>query len=345
LSVNTATPATRRTVARVLVPALGLALLLSACSSSGSEPSAAAPQPSVSTTPPPVPRSFLSGRPDGDNGQVLAAKVDNTVNSHPQAGLRAADIVYVEEVEYGLTRFMAVYSSKYPKEIGPIRSARISDIALLRQYGTPAFAFSGARPGMQRLVARARVYDVSGDVSGKGYWREPGRVAPWDFWGRPRTLLKRAPKASHAQDIGFTWDTEKPSAGTPVKRVTVTWPYSKESFRWDAGAGRWLLTTDGQRAMAAEGGQLGGTTVIVQSVPERNSRFHSENGGVTPLITTTGTGKAWVFRDGRMWRVDWSRPTGDDGTTWTYRGQPFPMAPGQVWILLLAKGDKPQINR
>ena len=125
----------------------------------------------------------------------------------------------------------------------------------------------------------------------------------------------------------------------------MTWPYSTETFRWNAKAGRWLLTTDGQAAMAAEGGQLGGSTVIVQSVPQRNSRFHSENGGVTPYITTTGKGKAWVFRNGRMWRVDWSRPTADDGTTWTIGGKPFPMDPGQVWILLLQKGKKPQIAR
>jgi len=291
----------------------------------------------------PVPRTYLSGRPDAPNGQVLAVKVDNTVNSHPQAGLRAADLVYVEEVEYGLTRFMAVYSSRYPKAIGPIRSARISDLQLLRQYGTPAFAFSGSRPTMKPLIAKARLYNVSGDAGGQGYWRESGRVAPWDYWGDPKQLLERAPKASKAQDIGFTFATGKPPGGQRAKRVTVRWPYSTMSFRWDGGASRWLLTTDGQPAMAAEGGQLGGPTVIVQSVVSTDSRFTSENGGVTPKITSVGSGKAWVFRDGHVWRVDWQRPKPDSGTTWTWRGRPFPMDPGQTWIVLLPQGQRPAI--
>jgi hypothetical protein len=329
----------------VLAPALGLALLLGACSSAEPAQVAASSPAAPSSSPTPVPRTYLSGRPHGTNGQVLAVKVDNTVNSHPQQGLKAADVVYVEEVEYGLTRLMAVYSSAYPKAIGPIRSARISDLELLRQYGTPAFAFSGSRPGMRPLIANARLYNVSGDAGGAGYWRESSRIAPWNFWGNPHELLKRAPKASKAQDIGFTWATDTLAGGAKVKRVTVRWPYSTESFRWDGRSGRWLVTTDGEKAMAVEGGQLGGSTVIVQSVPQRGSRFTSENGGVTPYITTVGSGKAWVFRNGRMWRVQWSRPKADDGTTWTYRGKPFPMDPGQVWILLLAKGKKPQITR
>ena len=44
-----------------------------------------------------------------------------------------ADVVYIEEVEYGITRLAAVFSSKIPERIGPVRSARITDIDLLEQ--------------------------------------------------------------------------------------------------------------------------------------------------------------------------------------------------------------------
>jgi hypothetical protein len=306
-----------------------------------SAPLATAPSPTPSPTPP---RTHLSGR-IGDDGPVLAVKIDNTVFSHPQAGLQSADLVYVEEVEYGLTRFMAVFSSEYPEQVGPVRSARISDLDILRQFGKPAFAYSGARAGMQPLLARARLFNVSGDVSGEGYWREPGRTAPWDFFGDPEVLLSRAPKARPAPDIGFTFDPATPQGGTPARAVWAEWPESSVAFRWSRSEGRWLLTSDGEASMADEGGQLGATTVIVQSVRSRSSRFTSSNGGVTPKIETVGQGKAWVFRDGRMWRARWSRPKADGGTTWTASGRPLPMDPGQIWIVLLDKGSSPQISR
>ena len=51
------------------------------------------------------------GRPDGP---VYAVKIDNTAKAHPQRGLTKADVVYIEQVEGGVTRLAAVYSSTYP---------------------------------------------------------------------------------------------------------------------------------------------------------------------------------------------------------------------------------------
>ena len=71
----------------------------------------------------------------GEDGPVLVVKLDDTSFAHPQVGLRSADVVYIEQVEGGLTRLVAVFSSKIPSQIGPVRSARISNIELLSQYG------------------------------------------------------------------------------------------------------------------------------------------------------------------------------------------------------------------
>lgn len=72
-------------------------------------------------------------------------KIDDTPPAHPQAGLEDADVVYIEQVEGGLTRLAAVFSSNIPTVIGPVRSARISDIEILKQFGRVAFAYSGAQ--------------------------------------------------------------------------------------------------------------------------------------------------------------------------------------------------------
>ena len=93
-----------------------------------------------------VSTNFLTGLP-GKNGPLPAVKIDDTKDAHPQIGITEADVVYVEQVESGLTRLLALYSSNFPAEIGPVRSARISDIDLLAQYGRVAFAGPNLKGG------------------------------------------------------------------------------------------------------------------------------------------------------------------------------------------------------
>jgi hypothetical protein len=305
---------------------------------------AASPSPTAEASPTPEPpTTLLSGR-RGEDGQVLAVKLDNTVNSHPHAGLMAADVVYLEEVEYGLTRFMAIYSSKYPKVVGPVRSARESDLEILEQYGRVGFAFSGATPRILGEINSAPLYPLSHDGGAAGYSRSPDRSAPWDLFGDPDVLLKGAPKATEAKDVGFEFDDATPSGGKKAREFTSFWPSAQARFVWSAKVDRWLLWMDGDPAMTTEGPQLGGTTVIVQRVDVYPSDLGDAYGGVTPATETVGKGDAWMFRDGRVWPITWSRPSADEGTTWKYKGAEVALDPGQVWILLLDDDRRPQIR-
>src|SRR5215471_11106771 len=104
----------------------------------------------VSATPSPSPsaqlRSPFTGEPVRSLNRVLAVKIDNTALGRPWAGLTRADIVYVQPVEGGLSRLMAIFSSGFPRAVGPVRSAREEDLPLLRQFGRPGFCYSGATP-------------------------------------------------------------------------------------------------------------------------------------------------------------------------------------------------------
>jgi hypothetical protein len=100
---------------------------------------------------------------------VLAVKIDNIVNARPQTGLGRAAIVYVLPVEGGLSRFLAVFYAHFPPVVGPVRSARDDDLQLLRQFGRPAFAYSGAQPQLLPVVERARIADLYAGRAGS-YW-------------------------------------------------------------------------------------------------------------------------------------------------------------------------------
>jgi DUF3048 family protein len=276
--------------------------------------------------------SPFTGEPVRALGPVLAIKIDNIAQARPQTGLTGADIVYVLPVEGGLSRIFAVFSSHMPPVIGPVRSAREDDLELLRQFGRPAFAYSGATPHLLPFIQRARTVDLYAGRAG-GYFRDPRRVAPHNLYARTAQLLAEAKGASVARDIGFRFGAAPPG-GRPTASLTVSYPAASFTFRWSAAAGRWLAWMDGRPALAAEGGQLGAPTVVVQYTTVRTSRF-LEAGARPPFAQSTGTGTGVVLRDGKAYAIRWSRPDADGGTTFTTAaGQPMTFARGPVWVLL-----------
>src|SRR5207245_11565693 len=109
--------------------------------------------PSPASSTPPVPAvSPLTGLPGTTPSAVtrptLTVKTETAPESRPQAGLQSADVVYEEQVEGGLTRFLAVFQSTDADLVGPIRSLRPTDPQVVRAYGG-LFAYSG---GTQKFI-------------------------------------------------------------------------------------------------------------------------------------------------------------------------------------------------
>ena len=98
-------------------------------------------------------------------------KLDNTALARPHTGLREADLVYVEEVEWGLTRLAALYNSSFPKVVGPVRSARISDLEILEQFDSPGLVFSGANKTLLNAVAKSNAVSLSPNEMSNYYFR------------------------------------------------------------------------------------------------------------------------------------------------------------------------------
>jgi Protein of unknown function (DUF3048) N-terminal domain/Protein of unknown function (DUF3048) C-terminal domain len=266
-------------------------------------------------------------------GPVLAVKIDNVVDARPPTGLTRADIVYLLPVEGGLSRIFAVFSSHFPRVIGPVRSTREDDIELLRQFGRPAFAYSGAQSRLLPVVRHARTVDLyAGAVPGP-YFRDPNRVIPHNLYATTRRLLASARGASKASDIGFRFGPPPPG-GKATASFSVGYPAASFSFRWSARTARWLVSMDGAPGLATEGGRLGAPTVVIQYTKVRRSRF-LEEGVPPPYAQSTGSGAATVLRGGRSYAAHWSRPQADGGTTFTTApGRPMTFATGPVWIVL-----------
>ncbi|MFI0959858.1 DUF3048 domain-containing protein [Streptomyces sp. NPDC021080] len=266
-------------------------------------------------------------------GPVLAVKIDNAPDARPQTGLDAADVVYAEQVEGGLSRLMAVFASTLPKAVGPVRSARESDLELLRQFHEPTLAFSGAQHKLLPLIADAPLDPEPAGKVPDAWYRGTGKAAPHNLYLRPRQLMDSVP-GDAALTTGFRFGSA-PAGGTPEASRTVRFPSARFTFTWSADRGRWLVAMDGTPTVTTDGKTVAPATVVIQYVKVRTSRYHDFLGNNTPFTESVGTGTAQVLRDGRAFDAKWTRPEAADGTRFTTPdGAPMNFAPGQVWVVL-----------
>ena len=287
-------------------------------------------------------KNFFTGLA-GENKQILVVKIDDTNAAHPQIGVESADVVYVEQVEGGLTRLAAIYTSKLPPLIGPIRSARISDIELLAQFGRVGFAYSGAQSKMRPVIAAANLENLSAERNPPSiYGKDPDRQGPVDMILKPDLLLERAnanPKIriETATAAVFPFgDAPKGETNTAVAKVK--WPSAKYELRWDSTNEKWLIYFNEKPNMAANGEHLYADTAIIQIVSITPSIYGDKFGEITPFSKTTGSGKAVMLRDGFSYQISWQRNLETDVTTWMSEdGGVANFKPGRTWIFLTDK--------
>jgi hypothetical protein len=265
----------------------------------------------------------------------VVVKIDNSVDARPISGLDAADVVYIEPVEAGYTRLAAVFAGSLPRRVGPVRSARASDIELFAQYGKVVFGYSGAQRRVLRRVARAPLYDINEETGGSAFWRDPSRNMPYNLYLSASRLAARAPKAASPRDVGFRFGPA-PAGGRPATSVTATWSRASTTFRWSAADKRWYWEMDGRDQRTSDGKRLAASSVLIQNVRITPSRFRDFTGARSPDVATVGSGTALLLRDGKAFSVTWSRASAGKPTRWTVAGgKDATLAVGQTWVVLL----------
>ena len=292
----------------------------------------------------------LSGR-NAESGKVLVVKVDDTEPAHPQIGLKDADVIYVEQVEGGLTRLATVFSSSLPVAIGPVRSARISDIDIFAAYGKVAFAYSGAQRKLLPVIGSANMVNLGAQrMSARYYSRDKSREAPVNLILDPRLLMQdHGQEATSASNVGWNFGNNSVKAETATV-VEAHWPASWYRATWSNSENRWLLEHDGDPDVDANGYVLGPTTLIVQLVDIHPSEYFDKGGGNTPKSETVGTGSALILQKGSLYRALWDRPSLESPTRFRLdpgiygKDDEIKMTPGQVWVWLVDRNRPPKLN-
>ena len=283
---------------------------------------------------PQIERNILTGL-EGSNGKVLAVKFDDTTYAHPQEGIESADVVIVTQVEAGLTRLMGIYSSNYPEVLGPVRSARISDVDILAQFGKVGFLYSGSQSKLRPVLAAANMVNLSAEKNPPSiYFNDPIRTAPYAMMVKPNLLLPKAEAVSNVSTVGWKHG-KKSTFASPIVSATIRWPNAVYKATWSKSDKSFLLHHDNKPNMASSGVQLGSPMMVIQMVTIKPSEYGDKFGGVTPKTTVTGTGKAYLLRNGTVTTVRWNRPTAQSPTSWTLEdGTEALFQRGQVWFFL-----------
>ncbi|NLD76802.1 MAG: DUF3048 domain-containing protein [Acidimicrobiales bacterium] len=301
----------------------------------------------TTTEPDTGPRAPLTGLRVDDAGLLsrpaLAAKIDNLDTSGetalPQAGLARADVVFEEIVEGNITRLVAVFHSKAPNRIGPIRSARTTDVHLIPQLGPVLFAWSGGNDGVVAEVRRSPfLIDLGHDAASSSYSRERGRRAPHNLFVEADELWDRItePMAPPNQIFQFRAVAQPPSPlAEPARGVDITWgggvASSPVDWRWDPDTKLYLRNQNGRPHLDADGSQVVASNVVVMITDYGRSAADTRS----PEAHTVGEGELFVYTDGHVVWGRWSRPADDQPATLTdTAGNPILLTPGTTWVEL-----------
>ena len=306
-------------------------LLTAGCSGDTTQP---APTPTPSETPTPAPVLPLTGTPALGGVMparpALVVKVDNTGNARPQLGLAAADLVVGELVEGGLTRLVAMFHSTLAPTVGPVRSARTTDIGIVAPTGGVLVASGGAGSVLAQIDAADIELVAQGDP---GISRDRSRPAPYNVMLDPEAALTALDGMTPPAVPYLPWATSGASApiGPPATTAAVTFSRG-HTTRWTWTDGTWSRVDD----LAAGGDEFRPVNLLVLRVTTRDAGYLDPAGNPVPETVLEGSGEAILLTGGRAVDGHWSKAAPalpfelSDAS-----GAPLTVPPGRTWIELV----------
>lgn len=266
-------------------------------------------------------------------------KIENNPQAYPLSGLDKAEVVNEELVEGGLTRFMALFDCTDADPVGPVRSTREIDPAIMEPT-TRILGAAGGNNQVRAILHRYHVDLIDESTAGDAMFRR-ARVG----YSSEHTLYANTSKL---RKIGEKkWDKPPPAGlfkfGAPPKgkfkkatRVSLSFSHA-ETIRYVYKRGRYLRSDYGRPLRMEHGKQVGPSNIVIEEHTYDLSKI-TDIAGVhsTSIKDPTGKGKAVVFRDGRVYKGTWKRPSISAPVKFSLKGgKEMTLHTGQTFIELL----------
>ena len=305
----------------------------------------------------------------------LAVMIENSEDARPQSGLSNADIVFETVAEGGITRFMAMFYCDVQRDdtiLAPVRSARSYFIDWASGFNRPLYVHVGGAnlPGPANALGQLGDYgwNQANDLNqfSIGYPtfvrnanRVPGKEIATEhtmetsterLWavGEKRGWTNMSPDTKVKGKVvpgsdwkeGYTgWTFDPASAKGAVSAINYEFWTGYKAFavnwQYDSAADGYKRVLGGESHVDMNNNQqLVARNVVVILTDEKGPIDEAKH----MLYTTTGTGKALIFKGGEAIEAKWSKKDREAELEFLdAKGKPVPLLPGMVWISVLAK--------
>lgn len=291
--------------------------------------------------PDPGPVKPLTGLPGTpDDRPAVAIKIDNNSKARPQVGLNEADLLIEVIVESRLTRFIGVFHSTPSDPVGPVRSARTTDLQVLSALGQPLFANSGANDYTLNAIASSPdLVNANVNAFPADYFRDRTRSAPHNLFTGITALWDRGGDRGGRPTPIFEYLTdaaELPAGATDAAGLSLNYGNQRASYAWDAETAMWVRTQDGTPHVDAADLPVAAPNVVVLESQYGTSPADP----ISPEVIVVGNGRAWVFTQGTVQEGTWSRSSKTEpAVLTTAAGEPMLLTPGRTHLLLPRSGQ------
>ena len=262
---------------------------------------------------------------------VTAIMMENSPDARPQSGLKDSGVVFEAIAEGGITRFLVLYQEQKPQLVGPVRSVRLYYVDWLAAFNASVAHVGGSAASLAE-VRNGTYRDIDQFFNAPTYWRATDRYAPHNVYTSFAKIdaLNTAKGYTTSEFTGFT---RKDSAAAPATAtsvdVTISSALFNSHYNYNAATNSYDRSQAGAPHTDRESGQISPRVVIAMKV-EQKKVFED---GYREQITAIGSGTAYIFQDGTVQEVTWSKASKKDQITFKdAAGKDVPLARGQTWI-------------
>lgn len=271
--------------------------------------------------------------------QVTAVMIENSPDARPQSGLKDAGIVYEAIAEGGITRFIALYQESRPGLIGPVRSVRPYYVEWAAGYDAAVAHVGGSAHALDMIRSGNYGVDLDQFFNAGTYWRATDRYAPHNVYTNFDRLdaltTSKGKTTSTFTSFARKEDTKSATPNASTVNLGISSGLYNVNYSYDPATNSYARSEGGEAHNDREGGRLQPRVVIAMRV--QNATVFED--GYRQSYQVIGTGDAYVFQDGTVQEVTWSKPDAKAAIALTDKtGKPFSINRGQTWITAVAPG-------
>ena len=250
---------------------------------------------------------------DESTYDAFFAIIENSKQSRPQSGLSQADFVYEVMTEGGITRFLALFNSKYSEKIGPIRSARYYFLDLAKEFDLPFVHCGGSYDALDKLSKNTTLKSINEMNYSTYFFRDNSRKAPHNLYTSTENIENfldnntfsetNMRKLNFDDDFWINADLEN------CQNIDLNFNnYYSTSYTYSENG--YIKSMDGKESVDATTNEpLIFNNIVIQftSIKQREDEQYMN-------IELLGSGDALIISNGKYIKGTWNKPNNQSTT-------------------------------